>query len=50
MNGVAFPDEAFSISVGRVEDSLELLDALLGAAQSEDALNASGYTWLALGT
>lgn len=40
VHGVSVPDQTFSISVGRVKNQLQLLDALFRAAQTEDALDA----------
>lgn len=43
MDGVAGPVEAFSIALGGVKDVLEILDALGGAVEAEDAFDIGGW-------
>lgn len=40
MDGIAVPDEAFAVAVGRVEEMFELLDPFFGAAKSKYAFYA----------
>jgi len=40
---VSVPDQPLAVAVGRVEDGLELLDALFGAAEAENALNLGRF-------
>lgn len=45
VDGVATPVEPLSVAIGRVKGNAQFLDALLGATETEDALDVSSYGW-----
>jgi hypothetical protein len=40
VNSVTIPDESFSVPIRRIEQSLELFDALFGATQTKNTFRA----------